>query len=143
MNRAELADALLKGLLKLEHDGDLVITHAMQAVVADRLCSHIIHTWARQSLDLEPDELIIEDMLSAVPHYLQDQFDLSAPDAKAITKQFIQSLENGRTIRELAELLSHQGYQEIGKGAYFCIHLKRGEYYSMDYLDWRAKLCSR
>ncbi len=69
--------------------------------------------------------------------HLEKSFALGADEAHAAVERFLRYLEASRTPKEVAELICHQGYQEVALGAFFCSHLKRGEYYSLDYLDWR------
>jgi len=83
--------------------------------------------------------VVIESGGNAAAEYLRRHFNLNAVDSHIVTQQFLDNLSTSRTKTELAELISHQGHQEIAHGAYFCVHLKLGEYYDQDYLEWRSR----
>lgn len=139
MNRNELANCLLNSLLELEKAGDVIVTHPNLSVLAEQICDSLVQKWAAEFLEAPPYEVVIDSGLNAASEYLQCHFNLNALDAHIVARQFLDSLGTSRTKTELAELISHQGYREIAYGAYFCIHLKLGEYYDADYLEWRRR----
>lgn len=136
MNATDLTSTLLAGLLELEQSGDLVLTHPNPMVLADQLCAKVIRKWSLESLDLPIESAIDYEMKSSAKH-LAETFHVGDAEATGIVERFVRDLGSSRTPKEVAELLSHQGPQEIALGAYFCAHLQRGKYYGSDYLDWR------
>lgn len=136
MNTTDLSATLLAGLLSLEKSGDLVITHPAPAALADSLCSEVIQQWAKQFLDAPPSEIVIDDSIRASSRHLVSS-SIKEEEARSIVEKFVASLRAGRTLTEVADLLAHQGPQEIALGAYYCIHMQLGEYYSSEYLEWR------
>ena len=60
-------------------------------------------------------------------------------DARHLVESFIEHIGSNRTKSAVAEFISHQGAAEVAEGAYFCIQLRRGEYYGTAYLDWRKQ----
>ena len=140
MNKNEISDELLKGLTELEESGDIVITHTNPELLAKKLSSAIVEKWAFEFLDTPPDVVVIDEYSNTSKQYLCQTFDLSEKEAGASIVDFIDLLSSSRSLREVADLVSHQGYQEIAFGAYYCSHLKRGEYYSSGYLDWRKEI---
>lgn len=136
MDTKKLTASLLAGLVELEQSGDLVIIDPIPLVLAERLCARVIRDWGQACLD-EPIELAIELGLKLSTRHLEERFALSADDAHSAVEKFFRYLGSNRTPKEVAELICHQGYEEIALGAFFCSHLQRGEYYGLDYLDWR------
>ncbi|MCY1215663.1 hypothetical protein D3C87_960610 [compost metagenome] len=129
---------LLSELQQLEQSGDLVIAHHAPSMLADRLCDAIVRQWANEFLDEPPPEAVIESSLRSSERHLCERFGLDETGARIVARAFIDRLAATRTLREVAELITHQGAQEIADGAYFCVHLDKGEYYSWSYLDWRS-----
>jgi len=138
MNRAELLNALLAELVKLENSCDLVITHPAPLYVADQLCSAVIQWWGKEFLDELPSEVVIENGILESSRHLQELFDLSEEEARSTVVSFVRQLSTDRTRNEVAILISHQGHQEIAHGAYYCKYLALGSYYDEGYLHWRA-----
>jgi hypothetical protein len=136
MDPSELTSVLLAGLLDLEKSGDLVITHSSPGALADQLCAQIVKHWGKVSLDV-PIEAVIDTGTKSATQNLAEVFGLADAEASAVMKSFVRSLGERRTPREVAELIAHQGPAEIACGAFFCSYLRRGAYYSSDYLDWR------
>lgn len=137
MERRELAEALLAGLIDLETSGDVVLIHSAPSALADRLCSAILQRWSREFQVDPPEEVVIEEGIQASSRCLEQAFGIEAEQALVMVRDFVRSLAADRTRREMAQLLSHQGPQEIADGAFYCIHLRRGDYYSPAYLAWR------
>jgi|GEM_PF-543411 len=132
----DLTASLLAGLVELEQSGDLVIIDPIPLTLAEHLCAKVMRDWGLEHLD-EPIELAVELGLKQSTTYIEKSFALGADEARAAVEKFLRYLESNRTPKEVAELICHQGYQEVALGAFFCSHLQRGEYYGMDYLDWR------
>lgn len=139
MDTNAISQALLKGLQDLEQAGDLVITHTSPQRLAEDLCSTLIERWAAEFADMPPHEVVIADSISWCTRYLQKNYDLPYPSALFVVERFVEDRGKERTLAELAELLAHQGHQEIAMGAYYCVHLDGGTYYDMGYLEWRKK----
>lgn len=139
MDRNELAETLLAGLIELEKAGDLVIIHSAPTALADRLCSGIVERWSSEFLLDPPNEIVMEDGVQASSRRFEEAFGVEHSQALRTVRAFIDSLAANRTPAELAALISHQGPQEIADGAYCCAHLQRGDYYSPAYLDWRRE----
>jgi hypothetical protein len=139
MNSSDLSSTLLAGLLELEQSGDLVITHPAPLALADQLCAKVIEKWGKEALD-DPIEPVLDLAMKISKNHLIEIFKLTDTEAESAVKSFLRSLETTRTPKEVAELVCHQGFGEIAVGAFFCAHLRRGEYYSSDYLDWRMNL---
>jgi hypothetical protein len=136
VNSAELQSVLLAGLLELEQSGDIVITNPAPQVLADQLCAKVVGQWADQSLDV-PLEAVIDTGIKSASAALVRVFNLESAEATSAVERFVRSLGESRSPKEVAEILAHQGAQEIAFGAFFCSHLGKGSYYSSDYLDWR------
>ena len=130
---------LLSELQQLEQSGDLVIAHHAPSMLADRLCDAIVRQWANEFFDEPPPEVVIESSLRSSERHLFERFGLDQAGARIVARAFIDRLATTRTLREVAELITHQGAQEIADGAYFCVHLDKGEYYSLSYLNWRSE----
>lgn len=139
MNVSELTDKLLAGLLELEQSGDIVITHPTPHVLAELLGTNLIQSWAAEFLDEPPSEVVIEGALNSTAKYFKENFDIDESSSRQTVDNFLRSFLGWKSLREVAELVSHQGTEEIALGAYFCTHLKRGVYYSMDYIEWRKE----
>ena len=139
LNLSALTDQLLAGLLELEQSGAIVITHPMPQVLADGLAAKLMQQWAAEFLDEPPCEIVIEATRNAAAHYLAGKFGFDAAASRQTVDRFLDSFRSWKSLREIAELLTHQGTQEIALGAYYCIHLQRGEYYSGDYIEWRKE----
>ncbi len=92
--------------------------------------------WGKESLD-DPIESVLDSGMKSSAASLARIFTLSSAEAASVVQSFLRSLGVTRTPREVAELVAHQGSEEIAIGAFFCTHLKHGEYYSADYLEWR------
>ncbi|WP_093125751.1 hypothetical protein [Variovorax sp. OK605] len=122
---------------QLEQSGDLIIAHHAPSMLADRLCDAIVQQWANEFFDEPPPEVVIETCLRSSARHLSERFGMDEADACAVAKGFMDWLASTRTLREVAELVTHQGAKEVADGAYFCVHLDKGEYYGPDYLDWR------
>jgi hypothetical protein len=142
VNPTDLKSTLLAGLLELEQSGDIIITNPAPQVLADQLSAKLIDAWGSQSLDV-PIEAVIDTGMKSAVAALAKIFNLSSAEATAAVESFVRSLGDSRDPREVAELISHQGAQEIAYGAFFCSHLRRGKYYSSDYLDWRKSEFAR
>jgi hypothetical protein len=136
MNSADLKSTLLAGLLELEQSGDIVITNPAPQVLADRLGAKLIDKWGSESLDV-PIEATIDAGMKSAAAALVKIFQLDSAEATSAVEKFVRSLGESREPKEVAELIAHQGVQEIAFGAFFCSHLRKGKYYSSDYLDWR------
>lgn len=137
MDAGAISQVLLKGLLDLEKAGDLVITNNSPQSLAEDLCSKLIERWADNFESMPPHEVVIADSISCCTKYLQKHYDLPYPRAHSVVERFVDDRRRERTLAELAELLAHQGCQEIAMGAYYCVHLEGGTYYDMGYLAWR------
>jgi len=137
LNTTELTNNLLTGLLELEQSGDLVITHPAPLALADLLCSRILQQWANEFLNEPPFEVVIANEIKLSSRHLAATFNIEEAAATSTVEKFVQSFLATRTPKEVAELLTHQGPQEIALGSFYCIQLKRGLYYSSDYIDWR------
>ncbi len=142
MNHTDLKSTLLAGLLELEQSGDIVITNPAPQVLADQLSEKLINQWCSQSLDV-PIEAVIDTGMKSAATALVKIFNLGSVEATAAVERFVRSLGESREPKEVAELISHQGAQEIAYGAFFCSHLRQGKYYSSDYLDWRKSEYAR
>ncbi|WP_157288446.1 hypothetical protein [Uliginosibacterium gangwonense] len=138
VSRAELLNALLAELVKLENSSDLVITHPAPSFVADQLCSAVIQWWGKEFLDEPPSEVVIENGIVDASRHLQELFELSEAEARSASVSFVGQLSRDRTRNEVAILISHQGPREIAHGAYYCNYLALGSYYDEGYLNWRA-----
>lgn len=136
MNSTDLKSTLLAGLLELEQSGELVITNPAPQALADQLYAKLIGQWGSESLDV-PIEAVIDTGMRSAATALVKIFNLGSDEAVSAVERFVRSLGESRAPKEVAELVAHQGAQEIAFGAFFCSHLRRGEYYSSDYLDWR------
>ncbi len=136
MNSTDLKSALLAGLLELEQSGDIVITNPAPQAVADQLAAKLIDQWGSQSLDI-PIEAVIDTGMKSAATALVKIFNLGSVEATSAVESFVRSLGESRAPKEVAELIAHQGAQEVAFGAFFCSHLRKGQYYSSDYLDWR------
>lgn len=139
MDRQELCSKLLVGLIDLEESGDIVITHAIPRSLADRLASIVIRHWASDFSESPPPDLLIQDSLEMSSKFLCEEFGLSEPNARSTMEEFHNILKSRRSITEVADLVAHQSSPEIALGAYYCVVLQRGEYYSRGYLDWRKE----
>jgi hypothetical protein len=142
VNSTDLKSTLLAGLLELEQSGDIVITNPAPQVLADQLSTKLIDQWGRQSLDV-PIEAVIDTGMKSAATALVKIFNLGSAEATSAVERFVRSLGESREPKEVAELISHQGAQEIAYGAFFCSHLRQGKYYSSDYLDWRKSEYAR
>ena len=138
MDRDKLDAVLLEGLLELEVSDDIVITHSIPSSLAKRISSHLLQAWVGEFCQSIPFELHIHDSLMATANIVHREFDISESDAQSIVEQFHTELLQERTLREFSELVWHQGNHELAAGAYYCVVLRRGKYYSRDYLDWRT-----
>ena len=136
MNLTNLTSSVLAGLLELEQSGDLVLTHPAPIFLAERLCAKVIQDWGKESLD-EPIESALDLGMKQSVSHIEEIFKVSASEAESALEIFVRDLGATRSPREVAELICHQGAEEIALGAFFCAHLQRGDYYSSDYLDWR------
>ena len=136
MNSTDLNSTLLAGLLELEQSGDLVITNPAPQALAEALGARVIKQWGSESLDV-PIEAVIDAGMKSSAKALAEIFNVGNSEATSAIETFVRSLGERRTPREVAELIAHQGAQEIALGAFFCSHLRQGDYYSSDYLDWR------
>jgi hypothetical protein len=143
MNATEMSQVLLDGLIELERSGDLVITHASPLQLADDLCSRVIQHWSNEFASAPPDELVIADAIRSSTKYLHEIFSLSREQALEAVERFVEARRSERTLTALAELLAHQGPQEIAMGAYYCVHLQMGPYYGEAYLAWRSEQNSK
>lgn len=142
MNNEELKIKLLEGLLELEQLGELVITNPNPALVAEYLKAKVIEAWASEFIEAPPFEVVVENCIESSTRYLVQEFNMQSAEARNILEKFIKHLSNNRTLIEISDLVSHQGYQEIACGAYFCFNLRRGDYYSLAYLNWRTEFYS-
>lgn len=136
MNCTDLKSTLLDALLELEQSGDIVIIHAVPQALADRILARLAAQWASDSLDI-PIEAVIDTGMRSAAIVLANVFNLGSGEATSAVGMFLRDLGESRSPREVAELVAHQGAQEIAFRAFFCSHLRRGDYYSSDYLDWR------
>lgn len=137
MNTNEIANELLSGLLELEQNGDLVITHTSPPSLADKLCSRVIQKWAQEFLDCPPFEVVVEDGVKSATNYLEAVFEMVESDARSVVEKFVSHLLVNRPLGMVAELVAHQGPEDVALGAYYCMHLQKGEYYDSGYLEWR------
>ncbi|BEP53033.1 hypothetical protein GmRootV118_02770 [Variovorax sp. V118] len=135
--RDAISAKLLSELQQLEQSGDLVIAHHAPSMLADRLSDAIVQQWASEFFEEPPPEVVIEMSLRSSARQLTEHFGMDEASACSVARGFMDRLASTRTLREVAELVTHQGAQEIADGAYFCVHLDKGEYYSPGYLDWR------
>ena len=138
MDANGIAQALLEGLVELEHAGDLVITHSAPLELAEMLGSKLIERWANEFVVMPPHEVVVADGVRSATKYLQATFDVAYPEALLVVERFVEDLRAQRTLTELADLVAHQGHQDIAMGAYYCVHLARGKYYDSGYLAWRS-----
>jgi len=136
VNCTDLKSTLLAGLLELEQSGDLVITNPAPQALADQLSEKLIGQWGSESLDF-PIEAVIDTGMRSAATALVKIFNVGGSEAISSVESFVRSLGESRAPREVAELIAHQGAQELAFGAFFCSCLRKGEYYSSDYLDWR------
>ncbi len=139
MDANEISRVLLEGLLELEQSGDLVIIHTAPLKLADSLHSKIIQRWADEFAEAPPHEVIIADGVRHSTQYVQEYFALSYPEALGVVERFVEERRQERTMGELADLVAHQGPQDIAMGAYYCVYLQRGNYYDPGYLAWRSE----
>lgn len=139
MDRQELCSELLAGLIDLEESGDIVITHSIPRSLADKLASIVIRHWASDFSEFPPPDLLIQDSLEMSSKFLSEEFGLSEPNARSTMEEFHNMLKSRRSATEVADLVAHQTSSEIALGAYYCVVLQRGEYYSSGYLDWRKE----
>ena len=58
-------------------------------------------------------------------------------DARSVVEKFVSHLLVKRPPGLVAELVTHQGPEDVALGAYYCMHLQQGEYYDSGYLEWR------
>lgn len=137
MDTTELTASLLAGLVELEQSGDVVIVHPIPSALAGRLCARLVRDWGQAFLKEPPFEFAIDLGMKQSARYLEECFALGTDEACCAVEKFVRYLGSNRTPMEVAELISHQGFQEVALGAFFCSHLQRGEYYSSHYLDWR------
>jgi hypothetical protein len=140
MKRNDLAEELLAGLLALEQNGNLVITHTSPQELADELCSKVIQKWAREFMDSPPSEVVIANGVEAASRYLTTVFTISGTEARLAVEGFISQLRQTRPLGMVAELVAHQGPEDVALGAYYCVHLQRGEYYDSGFLEWRKEV---
>lgn len=138
MDASEISQALLEGLEELEQAGDLVITHSAPLELAEKLRAKLIERWADEFVVMPPHEVVIADGVSSASKYLTAKFRVTPTEALSMVQRFVETLRPQRTLTELADLIAHQGHQDIALGAYYCVHLARGEYYDPGYLDWRS-----
>jgi hypothetical protein len=143
MNKEDLEKMLLESLCDLEEVGDIVITYPDSSVIARRLSSRIISLWAREFVEAPPCEVVISSSTENSAAYISRKFGLDENVALNTVSEFVGNLSASRTLQEISDLVCHQGYQEIALGAYYCSYLKRGDYYSLGYLDWRKEINSR
>lgn len=142
MDNNELKRKLLEGLLELEKLGEIVITNPNPSLVADHLKARIVEAWASEFIKAPPYEVVIESSIESSTRYLVQEFSMQASEARIILEKFINHLSGSRTLMEVSDLVSHQGYQEIAFGAYYCFNLMLGSYYSTEYLNWRKEIYS-
>lgn len=142
MNKEELEKMLLESLRDLEEAGDIVITYPDSSVVARKLSSRIISLWAREFVEVPPCEVLIGDCRENSAACINRKFGLDEKVALNTVAEFVDNLSTSRTLQEVSGLVCHQGYQEIALGAYYCGYLKKGDYYSLGYLDWRKEINS-
>lgn len=137
MDASGIAQALLEGLVELERAGDLVITHSAPLELAEKLSSNLVERWANEFVVMPPHEVVIADGIRSATKYLQAKFGVAYPEALLVVERFVEDLRAQRTVADLADLIAHQGHQDIAMGAYYCVYLARGKYYDSGYLDWR------
>lgn len=138
MDASGIAQALLEGLVELEQAGNLVITHSAPLELAEELSSKLIERWANEFIVMPPHEVVITDGIRSATRYLQAKFGVPYPEALLMVERFVEELRAQRTLADLADLVAHQGHQDIAMGAYYCVHLARGRYYDSGYLAWRS-----
>lgn len=143
MNQSQISDCLLAGLGDLENSGDLVITHTSPRSLADKLCSLLVNQWSAEFFDEPPYEVVVENCIQSCTSVLHRNFSIGELEARSAVKTFLHEIGARRTLRDLCELVSHQGEIEISDGTYYCICLGNGSdsYYSDGYLDWRRARC--
>ncbi|WP_447915471.1 hypothetical protein [Delftia acidovorans] len=141
MNQSQISECLLAGLVDLENSGDLVITHNSSRSLAEKLCSLLINQWSAEFLDEPPYEVVIENCIHSCTSILHRNFSIEEVDARSAISTFLREIGARRTLRDLCELVSHQGDIEISDATYYCICLGNGSdsYYSDGYLAWRRK----
>ena len=139
MNVDQMSRVLLEGLQELEREGDLVITCTAPQKLAEALSSRIVQQWAKESVEILPHEVVIADTIKSGAEYLNRAFSLPHPEALAVVERFVEDRRSERTLSELADLVAHQGHQDIAMAAYYCIQLRMGRYYDQGYLAWRSK----
>jgi hypothetical protein len=138
MDLSDISQSLLEGLVELEQAGDLAITHAAPIELADKLRSKLVERWAKEFVAMPPHEVVIANGIRSATGYLETKFSVPHEQALSVVRRFMEDRRAERTLPELADLVAHQGYQDIALGAYYCVHLGRGKYYDPDYLTWRS-----
>lgn len=139
MNPSQISDCLLAGLVDLENSGDLVITHTSAKSLADKLCSLLVNQWGAEFSVEPPYEVVVENCIQSCTSILHRNFSIEEAEARPAVKTFLREIGARRTLRDLCELVWHQGDLEISDGTYYCICLGNGSdsYYSDGYLAWR------
>ncbi len=141
MDQSQISSCLLAGLIDLENAGDLVITHTSPKSLADKLCSLLVNQWGAEFFDEPPYEVVVENCIQSCTSILHRNFSIEEVEARSAVKTFLREIGARRTLRDLCELVSHQGDIDISDGTYYCICLGNGSdnYYSDGYLSWRRE----
>jgi hypothetical protein len=135
-----LKERILAALNQSEEKGDLVITTNIPGAIANT----IIHTLAdicfkEQEATLALIECSIPDLLEQTAGYVVKKFAVDEARAKEIVNTFYHRLLKRLTMRQTAELISHEAPQEIALLSYYCVELKNCDGRTDGYLDWRKK----
>lgn len=116
-----------------------MITCTAPQKLAEALSSRIVQQWAEVSVEILPDEVVIADTIKSRAEYLNRAFSLPHPEALAVVERFVEDRRSARTMSKLADLVAHQGHQDIAICAYYCIQQRMGRYYDQGYMAWRSK----
>lgn len=137
MDDNEVVEKILLSLVKLEQQGELVLTTNSGSNVA----RFILHSALEQLVTAfrgpdEPMECTMPYLLEQTVDDVRKKFSVPGQRAREITGSYYNQLLGRLTVDKIAELYWHNTPSEMAKRSYYRVELGRDDS-EFEYLDWR------
>lgn len=127
-----------EALIRLEEQGELVLTTSSLDMVARSVFHSALEAWFEETARIEePIECTIPHLLELTVLEVVARFGVEKSRAKEILNSYYNEWLKTRTMAEIAEIYWHETPREIAGRAYYHIELGKPDNRDLEYLDWR------
>ncbi len=140
MNYDQYIEKISEELLRLEDQGEIVITSTVLNSVSKSIFISAIEPWIQGHIeDHDPIESSIPCLLEDMVTKTMSIFSLEEIEATKIVNEYYKQWLLHRSQKEIAEIFWHETTHEMARRAYYTIHLGNEDSRDLEYLEWRKQ----